>query len=191
MKLYLFESWCVFKSKVPKLELQDRDAIQMYFVPAEQHLLQDTRFDFVHIKIKYDFFEISTHSARFFMTAFQIPFYMREFHFFSKRPFPSQDPYMQECKKKIQVPKQLYREFKNRWGSGFLLIQIIVSWLKKYNRNLFTKELLRLHKFTVNDFRVCFHTNSFYKQKEIIKKSERFPKEILKKCCLGNAKMRV
>jgi hypothetical protein len=60
-----------------------------------------------------------------------------------------------------------------------------VSWLKKYNRILFTKELLRLHKFTVNDFRDCFHTNTFYKYKEIIKNSERFPKEILKKCCLG------
>jgi hypothetical protein len=28
-----------------------------------------------------------------------------------------------------------------------------VSWLKKYNWILFTKELLRLHKFTANDFR--------------------------------------
>ncbi len=40
----------------------------------------------------------------------------------------------------LWYPKQLYRKFKNRWRSEFLLIQIIESWQKKYNRILFTKK---------------------------------------------------
>ncbi len=48
---------------------------------------------------------------------------------------------------------------KNAW----VPIAMLWAWLKKYNRILFTKELFRMHKSTVNDFRDCFHTNSFYK----------------------------
>ncbi len=55
----------------------------------------------------------------------------------------------------FQLPKLHNRKFKNRWWFGFLLIQIIEAWLKKYNRIWSTKRDLQSYSGCIDSmFRI-------------------------------------